>query len=170
MSDATDPTASPDSPDSPDATTPTGATNSPWATLERLCRVVAIQAALISAAIHLLWVGPRVSFSLLTDPVADSRPFLFVPAALALLAVSVALFRGHYYRRLSALGGGTLGSLLVGYLLWEGAAAPAALAADPLAVVAKTAELVGCVAFAGLFYLHHPDRFGLAAPEDADDE
>ncbi len=138
-----------------------------WPTIERLCRLVAIQTALISAAIHLLWVVPRVSLSLFTDPVADSRPFLFVPAALVLLAVSVALFRGYHYRRLSALGGGTLGSLLVGYLLWEGTAAPTALAADPLALVAKTAELIGCVAFAGLFYLHHPDRFGLAAPADA---
>ena len=139
------------------------------APLERVCRLVAIQAALLVAAAHLLWTLPRLSGSLLVDPVADVRPFLFVPAALLLLAVSVALFRGYRYRRLSALGGGTLGSLLVGFLLWTGTDAPATLAADPLALIAAAAELVGVVAFAGLYVLHHPDRFGLAPAADAAD-
>ncbi len=130
-------------------------------TLERLCRLLAIQTALLSAAVHLLWVLPRLSISLLTDPVADSRPYLFVPAALLLVGIAAALFRGYHYRRLSALGGGTLGSLLVGYLLWEAGGVFAALAADPLALVAKSAELIGVVAFAGLYYFHHPARLGL---------
>lgn len=137
--------------------------------LEVVCRLVAIQAALLTAAAHLLWTLPRLSGSLLLDPVADVRPFLFVPAALLLLAVAVALFRGYRYRRLSALGGGTLGSLFVGFLLWTGTDAPAALAAEPLALVAAAAELIGVVAFAGLYFLHHPERFGLAAAGDSVD-
>jgi len=134
-------------------------------TLERACRLLAIQAALIVAAIHLIWALPRLSVSLLFNPVADSRPFLFVPAALLLVAVAAALFRGYYYRRLSALGAGTLAALLVGYLL----VTPdpiASLAVDPLAAVSKLAELVGILAFAGLFYFHHPDRYGSPVPGD----
>jgi len=134
---------------------------------ERVCRVVAIQAALIVAAIHLLWAIPQLSVSLLFNPVDDSRPFLFVPAAFVLLAVSAALFRGYRYRRLSALGGGVLGALVVGYLLVTPEPL-ASLAADPLAAVSKTVELVGIVVFGLLFYLHHPDRYGSPIPGDSD--
>ncbi|ATW88549.1 hypothetical protein halTADL_1795 [Halohasta litchfieldiae] len=128
--------------------------------IERLCRLVAIQAALVVAAIHLIWAIPRFSLSLLLNPVADSRPFLFVPVALLLVAVAVALFRGHRYRRLSALGGGTLLALFSGYLLWISDPLLTALTGDPLALVSKTVELVGVAAFAVLYYLHHPDRYG----------
>lgn len=134
------------------------------AVIERLCRLAAIQAALAVAAIHLIWALPRLSVSLLRNPVADSRPFLFVPAALLLVAVAAALFRGYRYRRLSALGGGTLAALLVGYWLWTDGPLAAALAAEPLAAVSKAVELVGVVAFALLYYLHHPDRFGSPIP------
>jgi len=130
------------------------------ATIERVCRLVAIQAALVVAAIHLIWALSRLSVSLLLNPVADSRPFVFVPAALLLVAVAAALFRGHHYRRLSALGGGTLVALFSGYILWISDPLLTALAGDPLALVSKLAELVGIVAFALLYYLHHPDRFG----------
>jgi len=130
------------------------------ASVERLCRLVAVQAALVVAAIHLLWAIPRLSLSLLTNPVADSRPFVFVPAALLLVAISAALCRGYHYRRLSALGGGTLLVLLVGYILWVSEPLLTALASDPLALVSKSVELVGIVAFGLLYYLHHPDRFG----------
>ena len=134
------------------------------APLERLCRLAAIQAALVVAAIHLIWAVPRLSVSLLRNPVADSRPFLFVPAALLLVAVAVALFRGYRYRRLSALGGGTLAALLVGYWFWVDGPLAAALAADPLAAVSKAVELLGVAAFGLLYYLHHPDRFGSPIP------
>jgi len=134
------------------------------ATVERLCRLAAIQAALVVAAIHLIWALPRLSVSLLSNPVADSRPFLFVPAALLLVAVAAALFRGYRYRRLSALGGGTLAALLVGYWLWVDGPLAAALAAEPLAAVSKVVELVGIAAFILLYYLHHPDRFGSPIP------
>lgn len=128
--------------------------------LERLCRLLAIQAALVAAAIHLLWAIPRLSVSLVLDPVADSRPFLFVPAAFLLVAISAALFRGYRYRRLSVLGGGTLAALFAGYLLWISEPLLTALAGDPLALVSKLAELVGVAAFGLLYYLHHPDRYG----------
>ena len=134
------------------------------ATIERLCRLAAIQAALVVAAIHLIWAVPRLSVSLFRNPVADSRPFLFVPAAVLLVAVAAALFRGYRYRRLSALGGGTLAALLVGYWLWTAGPLVAALAAEPLAAVSKAAELLGVAAFALLYYLHHPDRFGSPVP------
>jgi len=134
------------------------------ATIERLCRLAAIQAALVVAAIHLIWAIPRLSVSLLTNPVADSRPFLFVPAALLLVTVGTALFRGYRYRRLSALGGGTLAALFSGYLLWVSDPLLTALAGDPLAAVSKAAELLGICAFALLYYLHHPDREGSPVP------
>jgi hypothetical protein len=138
------------------------------ASIERLCRLIAIQAALVVAAIHLLWALPELSVALLVNPVADSRPFLFIPAALLLVAVAAALFRGHRYRRLSALGGGTLAALLVGYGLWQSRPLLVVLAGYPLGLVSKLAELVGIVAFAVLYYLHHPDRQG--SPVDARDE
>src|SRR6056297_2902779 len=137
------------------------------ATIERLCRLAAIQAALVVAAIHLIWALPRLSVSLLSNPVVDSRPFLFVPAALLLVAIAAALFRGYRYRRLSALGGGTLAALFSGYILRVSEPLFAALAGDPLAAVSKAAELVGIVAFGLLYYLHHPDRQG-SSIESAD--
>lgn len=138
------------------------------ATIERLCRLAAIQATLIVAAVHLLWALPRLSVSLLTEPVVDARPFVFVPVALLLVAIAVALFRGYRYRRLSALGGGTLAALFIGYLLWSNEPLYSALAGDPLAAVSKVAELLGVVAFALLYVLHHPDREG--SPIETPDE
>ena len=132
--------------------------------LERVCRVLAIQAALVVAAIHLLWALPQLSVSLLFNPVDDSRPFLFVPAGLLLVAIAAALFRGYRYRRLSALGGGTLAALLVGYLLITPEPI-GSLATDPLAAVSKLVELLGILAFVGLYYLHHPDRYGSPVPD-----
>jgi len=76
------------------------------------------------------------------------------------VAVSAALFRGHRYRRLSALGGGTLAALCSGYVLWVSEPLLTALAGEPLALVSKVAELIGMAAFALLYYLHHPDRYG----------
>jgi hypothetical protein len=136
--------------------------------IERAVRIVAVQAALLTAALHLLWAIPRLSPAMLTDSVADSRPFLFVPAAALLIAVGVAVFRGYRYRRLSSLGGGTLAALLVGYPLYHGGAAADALATEPLALAAVAVEAVGVVAFAGLYYFHHPDRLGLTAADAAD--
>ncbi|TQQ80488.1 hypothetical protein [Halonotius roseus] len=138
--------------------------------VERAVRIVAVQAALLTAALHLLWAIPRLSPAMLAESVADSRPFLFVPAAVLLIAVAVAVFRGYRYRRLSTLGGGTLAALLVSYPLYHGGATADALATEPLALAAVVVEAVGVVAFAGLYYFHHPDRFGLAAADAADSD
>lgn len=134
--------------------------------LERGCRLVAIQAALVVAAVHLLWAIPR----LLRGEIADPRPVVFVVAALLLVAVAAALFRGYYYRRLSTLGGGTLAALLVGFPLFHRGDTVAVLTTDPLAAIAVGVALIGTVAFVGLYYFHHPDRFGLGVPEDALDQ
>ncbi|RJX42222.1 hypothetical protein DM826_11280 [Halonotius aquaticus] len=136
--------------------------------VERAVRIVAVQAALLTAALHLLWAIPRLSPAMLAESVTDSRPFLFVPAAVLLITVAVAVFRGYRYRRLSSLGGGTLAALLIGYPMYHGGDAADALATEPLAVVAVAVEAIGVVAFAGLYYVHHPDRLGLAAADAAD--
>ena len=132
--------------------------------IERTIRIVAVQAALLTAALHLLWAIPRLT----GGTPADARPAVFVAAAVLLVAVAVAVFRGYRYRRLSTLGGGTLATLLIGYPLYHGGDATDALATDPLAVAAVVVEAVGVVAFAGLYYFHHPDRLGLAAADAAD--
>ena len=137
--------------------------------VERGVRFIAVQTALLTATLHLLWAIPRLSPMMFGESVADSRPLLFVPAAVLLIAVAVAVFRGYRYRRLSTLGGGTLAALLIGYPLYYGGAATDALATEPLELAAVAVEAVGVIAFAGLFYLHHPTRFGLTATTgDAD--
>jgi len=132
--------------------------------IERAARIAAIQTALATAALHLLWAVPRLAGG---EP-ADARPAVFVAAAVLLIAVGVAVFRGYRYRRLSTLGGGTLATLLVGYPLYHGRDAVATLTGDPLALAAVVVEVVGIVAFAGLYYLHHPDRLGMDASADDD--
>ena len=125
--------------------------------VERGVRIVAVQAALLTAALHLLWAIPRLADGASADP----RPAAFVAATVLLLAVTIAVFRGYRYRRLSTLGGGTLATLLVGYPLYHGREMAAALAAEPLALAAIVVEGVGIVAFATLYYLHHPARVGM---------
>jgi len=108
-------------------------------------RAVAVQTALVSAAVHLLWALPR-----LASP-ADARPYLFVVAGAFTLAVAVGVFRADEYRRLHALGAGTFATFLGGYLLFHRGGVVAALVSDPLAAVGKAAELLGLVAFVGLY-------------------
>ncbi len=112
---------------------------------KRILRAVAAQAAVLSAAVHLLWAWPR-----LTEP-ADPRPYVFVLAAVFTVLVAAATLKADEYRRLYALGAGTLTAFLVGYAGWYGGEAVAALAADPLAIVGKLAEVVGVVAFLALY-------------------
>ena len=127
---------------------------------ERVVRILAIQTALATAALHLLWAIPRFVGGAPTD----ARPAVFVAAAVPLIAVAVAVFRGYRYRRLSTLGGGTLATLLVGYPLYHGRDVVTTIAGDPLALAAVVVEAVGVVAFAGLYYLYHPDRLGMRTP------
>jgi hypothetical protein len=117
---------------------------------KRLLRVIAVQAGVLSAAVHLLWAWPRLG-----DP-PDLRPYAFLLGGAVTVAVAVATLRAPEYRRLYALGAGTLAAFLLGYVGWHGAAAASALASDPLAIVAKGSELVGVAAFLGLYRLAPP--------------
>ena len=112
---------------------------------KRILRAIAAQTAVLSAAVHLLWASPR-----LADP-ADPRPYVFVLAAVFTVLIAAATLKADEYRRLYALGAGTLAAFLVGYVGWHGSEATAVLAADPLAIVGKTAEAVGVVAFLALY-------------------
>lgn len=132
---------------------------------KRIFRIVAVQAAVVSAAAHLLWAWPRLS-----GP-ADPRPYVFVLAAAFTAVVAAATLRADEYRRLYALGAGTLAAFLVGYVAWHGGATIAALSADPLAIVGKTAETVGVIAFLVLYRLAPPTSVVVARrTEDGPDD
>jgi len=122
------------------------------ATRKRLLRAVAAQTAALSAAVHFLWAWPR-----LVEP-ADARPYVFLLGGVFTVAIAVATLRADEYRRLYALGSGTLAAFLVGYAGWYGGGTAAALASDPLAVVGKGAEVVGVAAFLALYRLAPPTR------------
>ena len=117
---------------------------------KRLLRGIAVQTAVVAGAVHLLWAWPRLG----SPP--DARPYFFVAGSALAVAVGVATLRADEYRRLYALGAGTLGAFLGGFLAWHGADAQAALAADPLAVVAAVVEVVGIAAFLALYRLAPP--------------
>ena len=120
---------------------------------DRALRLVGVQAALVSAAAHLLWL-----FSSSAVVLSDIRVPLFAAAIVVLVAGSAAVFRGYSHRRLYSLLIGTLAALLVGFIMWEGTATVAALAAEPLAAIAWAGEIVGILAFGVLYRRSHPDR------------
>jgi len=117
---------------------------------KRLLRSVAAQAAVLSAAVHFLWAWPRLG-----EPV-DLRPYVFVLGGAFTVFIAAATLRAEEYRRLYALGAGTLSAFLSGYIGWHGGDTAAVLAADPLAIVGKASELVGVIAFLGLYRLAPP--------------
>ena len=127
---------------------------------KRVLRITAAQAAVVSAAAHLLWAWPRLAAP------TDARPYVFVLAAVVTVLVAAATLRADEYRRLYALGAGTLLGLLVGYGVWHGADAVTALAAEPLAIVAVAAELVGTAAFAALYRSAPPTTIVVARGTD----
>lgn len=122
------------------------------APVKRLLRAVASQAAVLSAAVHLLWAWPLLGSG------NDPRPYVFVLAALFTGVIAAATIKADEYRRLYALGAGTLGTFLVGYVAWYGGETLTALATDPLTAVGKLAELVGVVAFVALYRLAPPTQ------------
>lgn len=132
--------------------------------VRRLLRGVAAQAAALTAAVHLLWAWPRIA-----SP-ADARPYLFVAGSAPAVAVAVATLRAGAYRRLYALGAGTLGAFLLGYLAWHGGGAGRALAADPLAIVAVAVEVVGVAAYVGLYRLAPPTSVVVERRADGGDD
>ena len=130
-------------------------------------RVVGVQAAAVSAVIHLIEGLPDLAVYLPLLSFRDPRPYLFVPSGLLLLAIAGALLYGYRYRRLYSLGAGVMGVYLVGYVWWHltdhGGLVPAHdvanpvaeiashLVADPPALVAFGAEVLGVVTFLVLF-------------------
>ncbi|MFW6316882.1 MAG: hypothetical protein ACOC06_00250, partial [Halorubrum sp.] len=67
---------------------------------KRVIRMIAAQAAAVSAAVHLLWAWPRLGTG------GDPRPLVFVLGGAFAVAVAVATLRAPEYRRLYALGAG----------------------------------------------------------------
>lgn len=130
-------------------------------------RVLAVQAAVVSAAIHLLEGLPKLAVYLPLLSFADPRPYLFVPSALLLLGLATVVVRGARHRRLYSLSAGVLLAYILGYVWWHltdhgglvpshEVANPVAeiaghLATDPVAFVAFAAQVVGTVAFLALF-------------------
>ena len=131
---------------------------------KRFLRAVAAQAAVLSAAVHLLWALPRLAAP------ADPRPYVFVLAAALTVLVAAATLKADEYRRLYALGAGTLTTFLIGYIGWHGTDAVAALATDPLAIVGKGAELLGAIAFLALYRLAPPTSVVLGRRRNGTDD
>lgn len=136
-------------------------------TAATVTRVVGVQAAAVSAVVHLIEGVPRLAVYLPLLSFRDPRPYLFVPSGLLLLGVAVAVLAGARDRRLYSFGAGVMATYAAGYVWWHltghGGLLPshattdpvgeilAHLAADPPAMVAFGAELVGVVAFLALF-------------------
>ena len=158
-------------------------------------RLLAVQAAVVSAAIHLLEGLPKLLVYLPILSFADPRPYLFVPSALLLVGLATVIVRGAHHRRLYSLSAGVLLAYLVGYVWWHltdhGGLVPSHevtnpvgeivghLATDPIAFVAFAAEIVGVVAFLALFVADpalpgtaspDADAAGEPAPASADDQ
>lgn len=131
---------------------------------KRVLRITAAQAAVVSAAAHLLWAWPRLSAP------ADARPYVFVLAAVVTVLVAAATLRAGEYRRLYALGAGTLLGLLAGYGVWHRSTALTALPTEPLAIVAAAAEIVGAAAFVALYRLAPPTAVVVARERDPEVE
>ncbi|UIP00070.1 hypothetical protein Hbl1158_01475 [Halobaculum sp. CBA1158] len=130
-------------------------------------RVVGVQGALVSAAIHLIEGLPDLFVYLPLLSVRDPRPYLFVPSALLLVALATVIVRGARHRRLYSLSAGVLLAYTAGYAWWHltdhGGLVPSHevtnpvaqvlehLVTDPLALVAYVAQVVGAAAFLALF-------------------
>ncbi len=118
-------------------------------------RAIAVQAAILSAATHVLWAWPRLGAG------SDPRPATFLLAAAFTVLIAGATVRGGEYRRLYVLGAGTLATFLVGFLLWHRTAPVETLMGDPYALVGKVAEVIGVVAFVALYRLAPPTAVAL---------
>lgn len=147
-----------------------------------LLRVLGVQAALVSAAIHLIEGLPRLLVYLPILSFRDPRPYLFVPSALLLVGLATVVVRGSHDRRLYSLGAGVLLTYSVGYAWWHltdhGGLLPshdvsnpvgeiaAHLASDPIALVSFAAQAIGAAAFLALFVVD-PSPSGTATDDAA---
>ncbi|WP_313692550.1 hypothetical protein [Halorarum halobium] len=132
-----------------------------------LLRLLAVQAAVVSAAIHLLEGLPKLLVYLPLASFADPRGYLFVPSALLLLGLATAIVRGARHRRIYSLSAGVLLAYTAGYAWWHltdhGGLVPshdvtnpvgeiaAHLATDPIALVAYVVQIGGALLFLALF-------------------
>jgi len=130
-------------------------------------RVLGVQAALVSAAVHLIEGVPGLFVYLPLLSVRDPRPYLFVPSALLLVALATLIVRGSRHRRLYSLTAGVLLAYTAGYAWWHltdhgglvpshGVSDPVGevaghLATDPIALVAFVAQVVGAACLLALF-------------------
>ncbi|QLG60768.1 hypothetical protein [Halorarum salinum] len=130
-------------------------------------RLLAVQAAVVSAAIHLIEGVPKLAVYLPLLSFADPRGYLFVPSALLLVGLSAAIVRGARHRRLYSLSAGVLLAYCAGYVWWHltdhGGLVPnhevtdpvgtiaEHLVGDPVAFVAFFAQIVGAALFLALF-------------------
>ncbi|SHH11071.1 hypothetical protein [Halobaculum gomorrense] len=135
--------------------------------LASVLRVFGVQAALVSAAIHLFEGLPRLFVYLPRLSFRDPRPYLFVPSALLVVVLATLVVRGSHDRRLYSLSAGVLLTYSVGYTWWHltdhGGLLPshevtdpvgeviAHLAGDPIAFVSFAAQALGAAAFLVLF-------------------
>jgi hypothetical protein len=88
-------------------------------TATRLLRIVGVQLAVVSAAIHLWWGLPRALVYLRVGTVADPRPYLFVVSAVAVVVGVAWLYAGGPRRKLYALGASVMALYAVGYVWWH---------------------------------------------------
>jgi len=137
-----------------------------------IVKLVGVQLALVSAAIHLWWGVPRLLVYLPIASFADPRPYLFVVSGVAVFLGASLLALGGPPRILYALGIVAMLVYAVGYAAWHlaghGGIVPGVagyghdghplgevvghLAADPLALAAMVAELGAIACFAVLVY------------------
>jgi hypothetical protein len=82
-------------------------------------RLVGVQLAVVSAAVHVWWGFPRLLVYAQAGTFPDPRPVLFLVSAAAILAGVVALVAGVRERPLYAAGIAVLSAYSLGYVAWH---------------------------------------------------
>lgn len=82
-------------------------------------RLVGVQLAVVSAAVHVWWGFPRLLVYAQSGVFPDPRPALFLVSAAAILAGVVALVGGVPERPLYAAGIAVLAAYSLGYVGWH---------------------------------------------------
>ena len=85
----------------------------------RVLKLVGVQLAVVSAAVHVWWGFPRLLVYAQAGTFPDPRPILFLVSAALILAGVVALVGGVPERPLYAAGIALLAAYSVGYVAWH---------------------------------------------------
>lgn len=85
----------------------------------RVVKLVGVQLAVVSAAVHVWWGFPRFLVYAQAGTFPDPRPVLFLASAALILAGVVALVAGVPERPLYAAGIAVLATYTVGYVAWH---------------------------------------------------